>query len=161
MKSIRVLVLVLCASSLAFGGDNEFRGVVNAIEHNCGVHHMRIPLLGFALFLAKPKGVSGLRLAVFEGFQAPPAADVQRIVEKSLGPEWYPFVRVRSKNDSETTLIYANPSADKMRMMIVNVESSEATVVELKIGDRAIKEWLKEPGERAEDNSGHRHHADN
>jgi hypothetical protein len=100
-------------------------------------------------------------LAVFEGFQAPPAADVQRIVEKSLGPEWYPFVRVRSKNDSETTLIYANPSADKMRMMIVNVESSEATVVELKIGDRAIKEWLKEPGERAEDNSGHRHHADN
>jgi hypothetical protein len=48
-----------------------------------------------------------------------------------------------------------------MRMMIVNVESSEATVVELKIGDRAIKEWLKEPGERAEDNSGHRHHADN
>ena len=161
MKALRVLILVLCASGLAFGGDNEFRGVVNAIEHNCGVHHMRIPLVGFALFLAKPKGVSGLKLAVFEGFQASPSADVQRIVEKSLGPEWYPFVRVRSKNDSETTLIYASPSADKMRMIIVNVESSEATVVELKIGDRAIKEWLKEPGERAEDQSGHHsHHVD-
>jgi len=31
MKSLRVLVLVFCATALAFGGDNEFRGVVNAI----------------------------------------------------------------------------------------------------------------------------------
>jgi hypothetical protein len=158
MKSLRILVLVLCASALAFGGDHEFRGVVNAIEHNYGVHHMHIPLLGFALFFARPEGVSGLKLAVFEGFQATAPAEVQRVVESSLGPDWYPFVRVRSKGDHETTLIYANPSGDKMRMMIVNVEPSEATVVELKLSDHAIKHWLKEPGERAEDQSGHHSH---
>jgi len=122
---------------------------------------MHIPLLGFALFFAKPEGVSGLKLAVFEGFQTTAHAEVQRVVESSLGPGWYPFVRVRSKGDRETTLIYANPSGDKMRMMIVNVESSEATVVELKLSDRAIKHWLKEPGERAEGQSAHHgHHAD-
>lgn len=80
------------------------------------------------------------------------------MVEDSLGEGWYPFVRVRSRD--ETTLIYANPSGGKMRMMIVNLEPSEATVVELNLSERAIKTWLSEPGENAEDEAGHHHHFD-
>ncbi len=165
MKSLRIFLLVLCATTLAFAGDNEFRGVVHAIEGHYGVRHMHIPLLGFAMWFVRPEGVSGLKLAVFENFNGPAEADdVTRVVENSLGPGWYPFVRVRSKNavkgDDETTLIYASPAGGKLRMMIVNVESSEATVVELKLSERAIKGWLKEPGEKAEGQAGHRHHAD-
>jgi len=160
MKSLRVLVLILCGSTLAFaGGGNEFRGIVHSIEHTYGVHHMRIPLLGFALLLARPAGVHGLHLAVFEGFHSPnDVEELRRTVESSLGPGWYPFVRVHSKGETEgeTTLIYANPSeSGKMRMMIVNVEPSEATVVQLELSDRAIEKWIKEPGEQAD---GHRHH---
>jgi hypothetical protein len=143
---------------LTFGSDHEFRGVVHAIERNYGVHHMHIPLLGFALFFVRPEGVSGLKLAVFENFHAPTAVDdVNRILENSLGPGWYPFVRVRSKGDGKTTLIYANPSG-KLRLMIVNVESSEATVVELKLSERAIKQWIDEPKQKAEDQAGHGSH---
>jgi hypothetical protein len=169
MKSLRVFLLVLCATTLAFAGDNEFRGVVHAIEGHYGVRRTHIPLLSFALFFVRPEGVSGMRLAVFENFHGlTEAGDVSRLVESSLGPGWYPFVRVRSKNtgndgdgSGETTLIYANPSGGKLRMMIVNVEPSEATVVELKLSDHAIKRWLKEPGEEAEAQSGHhRPHAD-
>ena len=165
MKSLRIFLLVLCATNLAFAGDNEFRGVVRAIEGRYGVRHMHIPLLGFAMWFARPEGVSGLKLAVFENFQGPTAPEeVSRLVEDSLGPDWYPFVRVRSRNDvkgdAETTLIYASPAGGKLRMMIVNVESSEATVVELKLSERAIKGWLKEPGEQAEGQSGHHHHTD-
>lgn len=159
MKSLHVLILIVCASTLSFGGDHEFRGIVRSIEHTYGVHHMHIPLLGVAMFFARPSGVHGLKLAVFEGFQIPnDANDLQRVVEGSLGPGWYPFVRVHSngKKDGETTLIYTNPSAaGKMRMMIVNVEPSEATIVQVELSDRAIQKWLKEPGEQA---SGHRHH---
>jgi hypothetical protein len=32
MKSLRVLILILCASTLATAGDREFRGVVHSIE---------------------------------------------------------------------------------------------------------------------------------
>jgi hypothetical protein len=124
-------------------------------------------LLGVALLFARPEGVSGLKLAVFEDFNgATNSEDVSRVVENSLGPGWYPFVRVRSRNivkgDQEATLIYANPSNGKFRMMIVNIESSEATVVELKLSDHAIKKWLKEPREEAEGQAGHhQHHSDN
>ena len=101
------------------------------------------------MFFARPEGVSGLKLAVFEDFNGPTAiADVSRLVEHSLGPEWYPFVRVRSKDNDEATLIYASPSGGKLRMMIVNLESSEATVVELKLSEHGIKRWLEDPKDK-------------
>ncbi len=158
----RALLVLIFASTLAFAGDSEFRVVVHAIESQYGVRHTHIPLLGVALFFAHPEGVSSLKLAVFEDFNGPTAiADVSRLVERSLGPEWYPFVRVRSKDNDEATLIYASPSGGKLRMMIVNLESSEATVVELKLSEHGIKRWLEDPKDNAEESSHSRHYADN
>jgi len=54
-------------------------------------------------------------------------------------------------SDGETTLIYASPSGGKLRMMIVNLESEEASVVELKLSDHAIKRWLQDPKDNAEE----------
>jgi len=165
MKSLpaAALITILCASTPALAGDHEFRGVVRSIESAYRVHHMHIPLLGVALFFARPAGVGGLKLAIFEGFKTPAdVVDVSRVIESSLGSDWHPFVRVRSKGDTngETTLIYASPAGGRMRMMIVCLEPSEATVVELNLNDRAIKKWMKEPGEEAENQSGSRHRDD-
>lgn len=160
MKALRIVLLIMCAAASAAAADHEFRGVVHAIEKTYGVHHMRIPLLGVAMFFARPEGVSGVKLAIFEGFEMPAdARDVSSLLESSLGSDWHPFVRVHSKSDGETTLIYTNPSGGKMRMMIVSLEQSEATVVEVNVSEKAIKAWLREPGEEAE-HSGHGHHFD-
>ena len=169
MKSLRIVAFVLCVSAAGFASDHEFSGVVNAIEDHYGVRHTHIPLLGFAMFFARPEGVSGMKLAVFEDFHtrtdaAESAAAVRHqhirhIVEHSLGDGWYPFVRVNSRVDGETTLIYARPNDADFRMMIVNVESNEATIIEFKLSARAIKRWMREPGEQAEGQS-HRHHHD-
>jgi len=160
MKSLRVLLLVMWATSAAFAGDHEFHGVVHAIEQTYGVHHLRIPFLGVATFFARPEGVSGVKLAVFENLEmTADASKVNGLVENALGSDWHPFVRVRSREDGDTTLIYTNPSGGKMRMMIVSLEPSEATVVEISLSESAIKAWLKEPGEEAE-HSGHQHHFD-
>jgi hypothetical protein len=89
-----------------------------------------------------------MKLAVFEDFLTlTDCAEISHVVEKSLGPAWYPFVRVRSQADHETTLIYANPSAGKMHILIVNIEPSEATVVELNLTERNIQRWLKDPAQ--------------
>jgi hypothetical protein len=151
-----VVVLVLCASTL-FAADRGFQDVVNAIETTYGVRHMHIPLLGVALFFVRPDGVRCRKLAVFENFHSSvDTVDASRVIEESLGPDWHLFVRLHSKGShGETTLIYANPSGHKMRMMVVNVESSEATVVEVNIPDHSITKWLKEPGGEAENQSHH------
>lgn len=162
MKSLRLAVFVLCVSGVALAGDHEFRGVVNAIEDHYGVHHMHIPLLGVAMFFARPEGVSGMKLAIFEDFHGrSDTAEVSRLVEHSLGEGWFPFVRVHSRSDKETTLIYACPEGGNFRMLIVNLEPDEATVIEFRLSDRAIKRWMKEPGEQAEGQSHHHQGADN
>jgi len=158
MKSLRVLILVLCASTVAFGADPEFKGIVSSIEHTYGVHHTHIPFLGLAMFFARPAGVHGFKLAVFEGFHPPTDSGALRsTIENSLGPGWYPFIRVQSKgeSDGETTLIYTYPCGDKLRMMIVSLEPSEAVVLKMELNEHAIEKWLKEPGEQADGHSSH------
>ncbi len=169
------LLFVFCACAVAFAGDpdpssgfhgHEFNGVVHAIEDHYGVRHMRIPFLSFAMsFAARPAGVSGIRLAVFEDFHpslasmhAGASEDLQHVVEHSLGPDWHLFVRTRTQDDSDDTLIYVNLGEARLEMMIVTIEPDEATVVEMNLSDRALKKWLDEPKESAEDNSGHHHH---
>jgi hypothetical protein len=175
------LIVMVCACALSFAGDpdssssfhgHEFNGVVHAIEDHYGVRHMRIPFLSFAASLAaRPAGVSGMRLAVFEDFHPSSASmharaslnssaseDLQHVVEHSLGQDWHLFVRTRTQDDSDDTLIYVNLGAAKLQMMIVAIEPDEATVIEMNLSDRALKKWLDEPKESAEDNSGHQHH---
>ena len=171
---LSALLVVLCACAFSFAGDadssssfhgHEFNGVVHAIEDHYGVRHMRIPFLSFAMsFAARPAGVSGIRLAVFEDFHPSSASmhtsastseDLQHVVEHSLGPDWRLFVRTRTQDDSDDVLIYVNLGEGKLQMMIVTIEPDEATVVEMNLSARALRRWLKEPKESAEDNSGH------
>ena len=169
------LLFVVCACAVSFAGDpdpssgfhgHEFNGVVHAIEDHYGVRHMRIPFLSFAMsFAARPAGVSRIRLAVFEDFHPSAASmhagaseDLQHVVERSLGPDWHLFVRTRTRDDSDDTLIYVNLGEARLQMMIVTIEPDEATVVEMNVSDHTLKKWLDEPRESAEDNSGHHHH---
>jgi hypothetical protein len=169
------LLFVVCACAVSFAGDpdpssgfhgHEFNGVVHAIEDHYGVRHMRIPFLSLAMsFAARPAGVSRIRLAVFEDFHPSAASmhagaseDLQHVVERSLGPDWHLFVRTRTRDDSDDTLIYVNLGEARLQMMIVTIEPDEATVVEMNVSDHTLKKWLDEPRESAEDNSGHHHH---
>jgi hypothetical protein len=163
MKSLRVLLILLCSSAMAFAGDHEFRGLIRSIETTYGVHQMHIPLLGVALLFARPAGAHGLRLALFEGFKTPADSDeFCRVIERSLGPGWSSFVRVQSKGETngDTTLIYVNPVEGSMHMMIVNLEPTEAQVIEMNLRNQDIQKWLKEPGEEAEHQSGHHREMD-
>jgi hypothetical protein len=165
------LLFVVCACASSSAGDpdshsgisgHEFNGVVHAIEDHYGVRHMHIPFVGLAMLLARPAGVSGFKLAVFEDFHSSDVAsmnnDLQHVVEHSLGPDWHLFVRTRTQNDSDDTLIYVSLGEAKLQMMVVTIEPNEATVLEMNLSDRALKKWLDEPKESAEDNSGHHRH---
>jgi hypothetical protein len=173
---LSAFLFVVCACGLALAGGpdshgndfrgHEFKGVVNAIESHYGVHHMRIPFLGLAVSLGgRAEGVSGMKLAVFEDFHSASAGmsssragmtdDLRTVVEHSLGPNWQLFVRTRNQDDSDDTLIYVNLDDGKLQMMIVAIEPDEATVIQMNLTERALKKWIDEPGESADQQSGH------
>ncbi len=156
--AVLALVLVLALPAAAADG---FKAVVQGIEKHYGMKRLHPHLIGFTMFVAKPflwgSGAGGLKVAVFESdegreFNASPVA-LDRIMTNSLGPQWRPFVRVRSRHNGETTAIYTQFSGKHLRMLIATVESDEIAVVQLNVNADGIKKWMEDPGREARNSS--------
>jgi len=137
-----------------FGGnDAEFHAVVKTIETQYRVHHMRIPFLGFAtvcLKIARIPGASGLKLAVFNHLPQDSGMSeeaLQESIEASIGNTWRPLVRVRSNDDNNLTMVYANPSDKELRVLVVYIDPNAATVVQTKVKASQIRKWIRQPDE--------------
>jgi hypothetical protein len=147
---MRLLALILAASAAAFGADRDFDRLVKAVESHLGAKRAHIPLLGVANFFvqtARPEGVAGFKLAVFEDMRPlaqedGPALD-RMMAAASAG--LHPLVRVRSNRDREWTYIYTGDAGKTTTMLIATFERSEATIVEVKLSMSALLRALKEP----------------
>lgn len=148
MKRVLILLALLCIPATTFAVD-PFKEFVRAIEKEYGVHHTGIPWIARAII--KPvmwgSGVSGLKLAEFENVSFESEAAQVRLadfIEQTIGPEWQNVVRVRSRHDNEITYIYMRPTGAKFTLLVVNVEPSEATVVQLNIKPSQLEKWMED-----------------
>ncbi len=156
-----VALLALVVALPAVGADRDFKAVVKGIERQYGIRRSHPHLLGFALFFAKPatwgSGVHGLKLAVFEdgnrNSRNVTLADLDRIVFEALGTEWRPFVRVQSRRDRESTVIYARWLGKQMKMLIASADRDGLAVVQMEMSESAIKRWAADPQDEAKDAS--------
>lgn len=154
----RLLVLaVLLFTNAAFASD-EFKAVVKAVETSYGIHHKHIPMMGVMLKFTPNHEARSMRLAIFEdGPERGDLSTLQQVVSKNLGPEWTPFVRVWSRHERESVVIYAKPSASGMRLLITCLESDESVILSVDVNEKSLREWIEEP-----ENMAHRtrHQAD-
>jgi hypothetical protein len=147
---MRLLALVLAASAAAFGADRDFDRLVKAVETHLGVKRTHIPFLGVANFFvktARPEGVAGFKLAVFEDLR-PLAWEDGRALDRIMAEAsagLHPLVRVRSSRDREWTYIYTGDAGKITTMLIATFERNEATVMEMKLGLSAVLKALEEP----------------
>jgi len=144
MKRLLILsVLLLTNAALA---SDDFKSVVRAVERNYGIHHMRIPMMGIALKFAPNHEARGMKLAIFE---AAPArgdlANLQHVIASSLGSEWSPFVRVWSRRDQESVVIYAKPSKNGMRLLVTCLEQDDSVIMSVDVSENYLREWIDEP----------------
>lgn len=152
------ILLVVALAAPCFANDREFKSVVNTVETQYGVHQMHVPLLGFATFclkMAGTPGASGLKLAVFQHMPRPRGSSDQEFEERvtaSLGPAWQRFVRVRSQEENQFTIIYTNGGEKDLQMMIVAIQPDNATVVQVKLKASDLKRWIDDPEGMAQDN---------
>ncbi|HEX5426030.1 MAG TPA: hypothetical protein VFW94_20950 [Candidatus Acidoferrales bacterium] len=155
-RFVAVCAVLLLAAPCFAGRDDQFHALVKAIEAEYGVHQMRIPFLGLATFcmhVAKVPGAAGLKIAVFENL---PESDVaanssfQESVEKIVGSDWHPLVRARSRDDGSVTLIYTEPDQRELRLLIVSIDGSEATVVQTKLQKAQVWKWMSHPQDAVE-----------
>ncbi len=145
MKCLVVLAALLFTNA-AFAAD-DFKAVVKAVETSYGIHHKHIPMMGMMLKFAPNHEARSMKLAVFEdGPRRGDLSDLQHLISTSLGPEWTPFVRVRSRRDRESVVIYAKPAASGMRLLITCLESDESVIMSLDVSEKSLHEWIDDPG---------------
>jgi hypothetical protein len=149
MKRSMILAVIVLLSWASASAQGDFRTVVKAVETKYAVHHHGFP----GLWIAKPfmigSGVSGLKMALFDGFDCTDvtSAEFESVLKGTLGPEWLPFASVVSKH--ERTVIYTRPSGSKLAMLIANFEGDGLTLMQMNVGSKAMHDWVDEPVQTA------------
>lgn len=142
-----VLAALLVAGVPVQARDRAFSRLVDRLE----AHYQKAPMgTGFLGFLARcfsPEGVSGLRMAIFEEVdsrRAPLGADFDAFVQRTVGPDRTPMVRI-SRKDGERVYLYARPQGERVELLVVAAESTEAVVLSMKVDPERFQAWMEDP----------------
>lgn len=140
-----LLLTALFLTNAAFGSD-DFKSVVKAVETTYGIHHKHIPMMGVALKFSPDHEARSMKLAIFEGGpMRGNLANLEKLVSSNLGPDWSPFVRVWSRRDRESVVIYAKPSGSGMRLMVTCLDQDESVIMSVDVNEKALRDWIDEP----------------
>jgi hypothetical protein len=157
MKRIGAVTIILFMIAIPTCAD-EFSNVVKNIQSHFGIRPSHQGLSELALLLGKSgigeTGINGLKVAVFENENKsaiPSMQEMDRLMAKSLGVEWQPFVRVSSRRSGECTVVYANLSDRQAGLLIASIERDEIAVVHLKLDAKTIQRWISNPAREAQD----------
>lgn len=137
--AIASLLLVLTPAASA----GEFDWMVREFSRETSVQQLHIPFFGlarFAVAVAHPAGVSGLKLAVFEHPNVQPEL-FSRIADSISGSDWKPMIRVREKN-GEITNIYVQPEGHHMKLLIATLDKDDAVFVQVALKPEKLMKFV-------------------
>jgi hypothetical protein len=148
----RLVLLVALVSVFAMGATParaNFDDIVRAVESRYNVHRTWIPMFGlvrFALWLARPGGVSDVQLATFEHARFDDMPGLAEIVRRSAGEPMQPLVQTRSNRDGEKTLIYARPlGGDRVALLVFAHDRSDTTIVRVVVSMDKFAQAVNHP----------------
>jgi len=150
------VVLVALLPSPAFADD--FGTIVQHIETRYHAHRNFRLLMAFAGLTVKMwqgTGVKDVKIAIFENqklFQANADAELDELLNSASKAGWHPLVRSISRRRGERSYIYAQPAGKDLKLLIVNVEQTEAQIIEVKVDPDKLEHFV--------DKHEHHHHED-
>lgn len=154
LLAIALTVAAVSAPQPARARDKEFGLLVHYVESHYHAHRQYRFILGFASFavnIARPYGVKGMKLALWENAKIKANkddGDFPAVVKAGLAEEWQPMVRVWSRRTGERTVIFAKPDGKDMKLLVATVDQEEAVVVQVKINpdklSQCIDQWSRE-----------------
>jgi hypothetical protein len=163
-----ITALIFIASLLACpvlleAKDDDFKSVVKMIEQFYKVKHQGIPFLAkagmkAATTVARIKGgtarrlaeAGSIKLAVFEdqtfnsraGFTA-----FRTNLNNALSATWTPLIQTLSAPNNEQTYIFLRSDGDKYNVLVVTIEQTNATVVQVTVSGRNLALLMRDPND--------------
>jgi hypothetical protein len=165
----RATVLACALSSVLWAGtasaraSDDFGNIVHHIEARYHVHRNHRFVLGFAGFVVKfwhVAGVKNLKIALFENRRfvgGASDAELDEIVQAAGGSGWQPVVRSYSRHSGEHTFVYAKYLGKDLQLLVVNLERSEAAVVQVELNPDKLLQFIDHEDHGAIRLAGKRH----
>lgn len=146
MRARSLLLAALLAAGPLRAGDQVFDQLVNHLQS----HYQKTPMgTGFMGFVARcfsPRGVSGLRMAIFEEVDTrrPLGEDFETVVRSTIGTEVTPLLRSLSRT-GERCNIYLWEKEKRTELLIVASEKGEVVLLKMRLDPERLQEWLNDP----------------
>ncbi|MGZ4878707.1 MAG: hypothetical protein ACXV8X_03060 [Candidatus Angelobacter sp.] len=140
---------LLAPAQNAFAKD-DFGKIVHHIETNYHVHRQHRWVMGLAGFTVKFwhfAGVKSLKGAIFENQRFTNTASDTRfdeIVRAAMDSGWQPLVQSWDRHTGERTYIYAQDLGKDMKLLVVNLESNEAVVLQVRVDPQKLNDFIEE-----------------
>ena len=156
-----ILALLLTCTICAQAKGDDFGSVVKIIEQFYHVKHEGIPFLAKAgiravTTAAQLRGgtakrvaeAGSIKLAVFEGQSFDAGGDFTRFrqtLNAALNQTWIPFVQTLSAVEQEQTYIFLRNAGEKFHVLLITIEPSDATVLQVTVSPANLALLLKDP----------------
>jgi hypothetical protein len=147
--AVLIIAMLVAASQNAFAKD-DFGTIVHHIEANYHVHRQHRWVMGLAGFTVKfwhIAGVKSLKGAIFENQPFVNAASDTRfdeVVRAAMNSGWQPLVQSWDRRTGERTYIYAQDLGKDVKLLVVNLESNEAVVLQVKVDPKKLNHFIDE-----------------
>jgi hypothetical protein len=143
---------------------DDFSNIVRYIESQYHVRRNYPFLMGLAGMAARAwpgAGVKDVKIALFEDqhlLQTASDRELDELVQAVGNSGWQPLVKSFSRRSGDHSYIYAKPEGRYLSLLIVNVEPSEAEIVQVKVDPSKLEEFINDHSGRA--HGGHKHQSE-
>lgn len=160
MRLLFVAAVMMALLSLAANAQSKpfvpkgkgFNDVVKHLEKNYGAKKTKIPMLGlakFAIWMVRPAGVKGFKLAVFEDqnfVSRNETSSFAQVMRQSFNKDWSPLMQISSKRDGTShTFIYIRQTKKDVEFALATLQENEAVVLQAKFNPDAAAKFLENP----------------
>lgn len=127
-----------------------YSAIVSHLKTKYQAKKVKIPfmfLARFAVNVVRPAGVKSFNVTIFEGLKFSRTtldAEMQAAMRDSLGDEWSPILRVRSR-EGEQVYMYMTEDGDNVKIMLVTIDKEQAVVVRAKFNPEKLAEFMENP----------------
>ena len=156
-----VIATVLFSVRIVVAGSDDFGSIVKVIERFYNVKHTGIPFVAKAGIkvgstVARVKGgtarriaeAGSVKVAVFENQSFDAGSDFTRfrtILNETLRDSWTPLVQTLSATDHDQCYVFLREAGDKFHVLVITIESKDATVVQVTVSPQNLLLLLKDP----------------
>jgi hypothetical protein len=145
-----LLAVIIFAVDKVNAQGKAYGKITNHLETKYQAKKVKIPfmwLAKIAVKIVKPAGVKSFNVTLYENLTFSKAtldAEMKSAMEDSLGAEWSPLIRVRSR-DGQQVYLYTKEEGENVRLMFVAIDKANATVVRAKFNADKFVEFLNNP----------------